>query len=110
MHEAFEKLLHEKILKNYIPEPWQEFRENELWKLEPHDTLEANQLNLLRIYNWMLEKKGANGDNAFAKGIRMATDPELAMPPYRVKHCFGMSKMTVKNENTKAALKFNVLT
>ena len=108
-HEAFERLLHEFVFKNWIPEPWQEFRENELWKLDPHDTMEVNQINLLKIYNWMLEKKGATGQYAFDKGISLATDSEMQIPVQRAKHCFGMSKMTVKNENKNAQLQFNVL-
>ena len=63
--EAFEKLCHEYIFKNYIPEPWQAFRDNHLWKLEPHDVLEANQLNLLKIHNIILDKKGPKGEGAF---------------------------------------------
>ena len=33
----------------------------------------------------------------------------LGLDNARTKFCYGMSKMTVKDENTNAAVKFNVL-
>ena len=110
-YEAFEKLCHECVFKNFIPEPWQAFRENELWKLEPVDTLEANQMNLLKIYNWIIHLKGPTGDGAKEKAIQLAIDPDyqLQIDRLRAYHCFGMSKMTVKYENINSAHTFNVL-
>ena len=52
--------------------------------------------------------KGPTGARGFEKAIGLATkDTDLAMQPARAKHCFGMSKMTILDENEKAALKFN---
>ena len=108
-NEAFDKILHENVFKYCIPPAWQSFRNEHLWKLEPHDVLEVNQLNLLKIHNWTMEKKGPTGRGAFDKTISLATETQLKLDRARALHCFGMSKMTVKDENKNAAIKFNVL-
>jgi hypothetical protein len=48
--EATQKVLHECIFTNFTPEPWQEFRDNQLWTLEVDDMFSANLENLKEIY------------------------------------------------------------
>ena len=49
--EATEKILAECILVNFIPEPWQEFRNKQLWVMDVNDLFDANMKNLTQIYN-----------------------------------------------------------
>ena len=44
--EATEKLIKDCLLVNFHPEPWQEWRDKELWKIEVNDLLESNISNL----------------------------------------------------------------
>lgn len=49
--EALEKLIAEKLIPLAQPEPWQAFRDNQLWTIEVNDILEANLENLKKIYS-----------------------------------------------------------
>lgn len=40
--EATEKMLSECVIPSFVPEPWQEFREKELWTMDVKDVFEAN--------------------------------------------------------------------
>ena len=40
--EALEKMINEKIIPFAQPEPWQGFRDEQLWCIEVNDILEAN--------------------------------------------------------------------
>ena len=54
--------------------------------------------------------RGPTGSKAFDKAIALAgKGTGLDLDQSRAKFCFGMSKMTVKDENTNASLKYNVL-
>ena len=55
--------------------------------------------------------RGPTGKEAFKKSIEMATfGTGLQLEIKRAYHCFGMSKMTVRDENVKSAtFKYNVL-
>ena len=48
--EATEKLISECILPNFAPEPWQEFRDDQLWTMDVNDIFEANLGHLKTIY------------------------------------------------------------
>ena len=43
-------LLAQNVLKRYKPEPWHEFREQELWANEPNDVLELNLPAIKQVY------------------------------------------------------------
>ena len=62
--------------------------------------------NLSKILAWINDMKGPTGARGFEKAISLGTQI-LGLSSARTKHCFGMSKMTVLDENTNAALKFN---
>ena len=62
--------------------------------------------NLNKIMAWINDMKGPTGVRGFEKAISLGTQI-LGLSSGRTKHCFGMSKMTVVDENTNAALKFN---
>ena len=49
--EATEKLITECLLPNFHPEPWQEWRDKELWTIDVNDLFESNLENLKRIYD-----------------------------------------------------------
>ena len=112
--DALEKLLHECVFANYLPAAWQEFRDRELWTVEVNDVLAANREILDKLWAKLNENRGVTGRSAFDKMIRMATkDSLLFMTDPDAYRCFGMSKMTVKNELEKEAalnpLKYNLM-
>ena len=48
--EATEKLITECVIPYYTPDPWQEFRDKELWTIDVNDLLESNLESLEAIY------------------------------------------------------------
>jgi len=48
--ESLEKIIEDCIIPHYHPEPWQQFRDNDLWKLDVEDVLAANVSQLDQIY------------------------------------------------------------
>ena len=48
--EGFRKLMEDVVLKNFIFEPWQEFREKMLWNLGVDDVYVANRDGVKRLY------------------------------------------------------------
>lgn len=48
--EALEKLIKERLIPFAASEPWQGFRDKELWTMDVNDVLEANSENLRKIY------------------------------------------------------------
>ena len=66
--------------------------------------------NLDKIHAWINNLKGPTGKDAFKKAILIAGKGYLDLDNSRAMFCYGMSKMTVKDENDKnAAAEFNVL-
>jgi hypothetical protein len=43
-------MINENLIKHANPEPWQQFRDQELWTLEVNDVMEANLENLKAVY------------------------------------------------------------
>ena len=48
--EATDKLITDCVIGHFTPEPWQEFRDKQLWTIDVNDVLEANKANLEKIY------------------------------------------------------------
>lgn len=44
-------MITEFVLQNFVPEPWQEFRDSQLWTIDVNDVFEANLDNIRKIYN-----------------------------------------------------------
>jgi hypothetical protein len=96
--ESFEKLLTERIVPLAQPEPWQSFREKELWTIGVNDILEANLDGLKKIY--ATYPTPIKPQINFEDIITMCTkDCELNVPTQDLLFCYGMSKMSVINES-----------
>ena len=48
--EATEKLIKDCVIPNFVPEPWQEFRDKELWTIDVNNLLVSNLENLENVY------------------------------------------------------------
>lgn len=72
--------------------------------------LEANLDNLNVVYKYLQADRGSTGVYGYKKCIGLATkDTALNLEIIRAYHAFGMSKMTVKDENKYAVFAYNVL-
>ena len=96
--EATEKMLSECVIPSFVPEPWQEFRDQELWTMDVKDVFEANQQNLQTIFkNYKTPTKGFM---ELVDVIQMCTvDTQIAMSEKDISFCYGYSHMTVVNED-----------
>ena len=89
-----EKLITECIIPGFSPEPWQEFRDKELWTIDVNDLLEANLENLTKIYRHYLTptKKALQLEDC----KQMCTeDADLGITIDDITFCFGYCQMTV---------------
>lgn len=96
--DALQMLLKENIFKYANPEPWQEFRDEELWTLDVNDIFEANIEGLKKVYSvyWEPRKKYMtyqDAQNLFMK------DTPLNLIEKEAIFCYGLSKMTVVTES-----------
>lgn len=57
MAESLEKLLNEHIYPYAKPDPWQEFRDQDLWCMEVNDILEANLEGIRKVYQFYWEPR-----------------------------------------------------
>lgn len=105
--DATEILINDKLRKNYTPDSWQAFRDEQLWTLDVNDCLTANLTNLTKVFNSYLEpvkkqllmtdvtnfimKDVPENNPACAKGLGIAEKD--------VVWCYSMSKMTVVKEH-----------
>ena len=95
--ESTEKLITECVLPNFIPDPWQEFRDKELWSIDVNDIFEANLENLKRIYAHY--KTPTKQQLELEDCIAICTrDTTLNISEKDVLFCFGYCQMTVMNE------------
>ena len=85
-------------MDKYAPQPWQEFRDEDLWTIKSHKVYKANQDNLNKVFEHLFPKFGGKqtGFNACIDLITKGSKIELSQK--EAKFCFGMSKMTIKDE------------
>ncbi len=97
--DALQMLLSENVMKYGAPEPWQAFRDEELWSLDVNDLIEANLPGLKKIYESFFSpvKKWMTMDDAIL--LCITDSPTLALPEKDVCFAFAMSKMTVAKES-----------
>lgn len=95
--QALEKLIIEKIIPFFKPDPWQGFRDEQLWTIDVNDILEANLENLRKIYN--LTFTSVKKYITFQDIIQLFTrDADVGLGEVDLLYAFGMSKMAVTNE------------
>jgi len=94
------------LLRSIIPKfetrPWQEFRDAELWTHEVDRVFKANLDLIHKLYDQLFPKFGDG------TGLRRCLDlltrnSDLQLSEKEARFCFGMSKMTVKDEVTHHA-------
>ena len=95
-NEALNMLL-DSIWTNYPMKQWQEFRERYLWCNTIDNVYKTNAAALQDIHNKLFPRYGANGCSDCVALIANET-PALGLSAKDVAFCFGMSKMTVKDE------------
>jgi len=97
-YNASLKLLLEGMINSFNCRPWQEFREEELWTTKINAMLEANKSGLNEVYKYLFPKFGDKSEY-FRKCLDlMSRHPLISLPDKETRFCFGMSKMTVKDE------------
>lgn len=85
-----------KLKNEYEPRPWQQFRDEKLWKADINKLFKLNLPVLKKAYAMLFGKFGISGlketIDLFCKG------QNFSMPEKELRYCFGMSKMTIMNE------------
>lgn len=89
-------ILLEGIVKNYETKPWQDFRQEVLWSWGSHKIFVANDAGLKAIYEKLFPRFEARGLEACIDLFCEDSTVELSVK--EVRFCFGMSKMTVRDE------------
>eukprot|EP00347_Sterkiella_histriomuscorum_P014450 403360819 len=106
--ESFKKLLYEHILPFAVVYPWQEFRDNQIWKIEVNDTLEANLEGLKKVYAKYFDprKKYMTMQDALSL---MMKDTNIGLIEKDAIFCYGMCKMTCVNEQQDSTVHYKRL-
>ena len=94
--EALEMLITEKIIPNYTVDPWQGFRNKELWTIEVNDLLEANLESLKKVFGTYKTSIKKHMEESDCLQMCQMFMPEIM--PKEVQYCFAMSKMAVTSE------------
>ena len=96
--EAFELLIEENVPKGSRAAEWQGFRDNSLWCVDVNDVLEAN-LDLLRKVYKSYTSPVAHQMSLDGAIDLLANKADNGMNDRDALYCYGMSKMTVVDEN-----------
>ena len=98
--QAFKTLMDVHIIPNGEQHHWQEFRETDIWTIDVNDVLLMNLDSLRTIYDsYSFPTKQFMTKEDFVDLFMQKTD--LGMQERDVVYSFGMSKMTVVNENSE---------
>ena len=92
--EATEMFIETCILPNFTPEPWQEFRDEHLWKMEVCDVYDANMPQISEIYRRYVNVNHKFMDQRDCINLIMADAP-CGVSEKDVCFAFGMCKMTI---------------
>jgi len=92
------KIMLESIIPKFSCRPWQDFRDAELWTTKIDKLLEANKDSLRAVHDDLFPKYAEKGQ-CIRKCIDLMTKiPAISLSDKEARFCFGMSKMTVKDE------------
>lgn len=99
-YEAFKKLIDEHVIPYGEPHQWQEYREQTIWTLDVNDVLLMNLDTLRTIYeSYNHPSKNFMIMDDFIDLFMKKT--ELNLQERELIYSFGMSKMTIINENSE---------
>ena len=98
-HHAALSMMLESIIHRFATRPWQEFRDASLWTVEVDQVLKTNADPLRKVYDRLFPKyAGSERDGLKACLELMTRTPGLQLSEKEARFCFGMSKMTVRDE------------
>lgn len=93
IQEAVEKLVLEQLRTNFVPAPWQVFRDEELWTQKPNLVFADNEDALRKLFK-NYAKTGIN-KIPYAKAIELfTTDCSIKLDKFDAIYCYGMSLST----------------
>eukprot|EP00347_Sterkiella_histriomuscorum_P002614 403367462 len=92
--EGLNKLLNEHIFPYSKPDPWQEFRDEELWTMDVNDVMEANLEGIKKVYSFYWEPRKKFMTQADTMNL-MLRDSALGLIDKEANYCYGMCKMSV---------------
>ena len=96
LSEALEKLINQ-ILANYKLHPWQDFRDEMLWTHAVDCFYKANSKSLDFLYETIFKNQEVKDPIEYITDLAF-DKAGLGVSIQEVRFCFGMSKMTVKDE------------
>lgn len=95
--EALEMMLNS-VLANFKAKPWQIFRDDQLWTNEV-DALFSVNLDLIQKVHESITPNYTGTDEGFRNCLDIVTrGSDIELSEKEARFCFGMSKMTVKDE------------
>ena len=80
-----------------------------MWAIDPADVFEANLESLDKIYYMLTKDKSKNGIFCKKALIEFMTHNPVRLSERDAYLCFGMSKMTIKDESQRSISAYNVL-
>lgn len=92
---ALRKLFTDDIPKYSPRQKWQRWREEELWTNDCNDVFEANLEGLNRLYKFKIQNKTKMN---LAEATELFAISQLKIADKLIKFAYGMSKMTIINE------------
>ena len=98
MSESLEYLIERHIIPISRENEWQGFRDELMWNLDCNDVLACNLEGLMKVFN--LYTRGYLKTITFDDVVDLLSKAsDLKMSIKDITYCYGMSKMTVSNEN-----------
>mmetsp|Transcript_23764 Transcript_23764/g.31812 ORF Transcript_23764/g.31812 Transcript_23764/m.31812 type:complete len:111 (+) Transcript_23764:2203-2535(+) len=93
VQEAVEKMIIEKLKPNFVPAPWQVFRQEELWTQKVNLVFFDNEEGLRKLFA-RYAKPGMN-KIPFEKAVQLLTsDCSIRLDKFDAIYCYGMSLST----------------
>lgn len=98
-HHAALSMMLESIIQRFETRPWQEFRDASLWTVEVDQVLKANAGPLQKVHDRLFPKYAGSEREGLRACLELMTrTPGLQLSEKEARFCFGMSKMTVRDE------------
>jgi hypothetical protein len=109
--KAVQRLIEKDILTHWVWEPWQEFRDKQLWTRGVCDVIQTNLDGITKVYvaYSLAEKVGSKAMFTKLSAIKLFVKDVSLTTEHEVTRLFGLSKMTIPNE-VKDAMKYHFLT
>ena len=93
VYETVQTLISENLRPNFVPAPWQIFRDEELWTREVNLVFHDNEAGLRKLY----QKYSRAGINkvSYANAVKLLTvDSSIKLDKFDAVYCYAMSLST----------------